>query len=190
MQFLLTHVLMRRQAKDSVWILAEALGFVEGEELEVCTLIILQLKFQLHQWRSAIFQWLNASIVLPDEALQLCRSISKLGTRLTQNLVRIRFVHVVRRSHASFIQLVSLDEGTRYWIVFLKLEIARSLVVAQCACDSQILRSSIKHYSCRLACWWTHIHRSHVYSIISAIERDLEIKVVLIVFIGIRYLRH
>lgn len=46
-QLLLVAVLMRRQAEDAVGLLAETLGLVESQELEVGALILLQLEFEI-----------------------------------------------------------------------------------------------------------------------------------------------
>jgi len=46
-QLLLVAVLMRRQAENAVGLLAETLGLVESQELEVGALILLQLEFEI-----------------------------------------------------------------------------------------------------------------------------------------------
>ena len=75
MQFLLADVLVWGQAEDSIGVVSETLGFVKSQELEISTFVVLQLDLKLSQGGLSFFiglQWLNASIVLPDESLQLC----------------------------------------------------------------------------------------------------------------------
>jgi hypothetical protein len=62
---------MWRQSKDTVRLLTEPLGLVEGEELEVCTLVFFELKLNLNKALGIHLQGLNAGVVLPDEALEL-----------------------------------------------------------------------------------------------------------------------
>ena len=47
MQLLLIVVFVRRKAKDTIGLLAETLRLVEGQELEVGALVLLQLEFQI-----------------------------------------------------------------------------------------------------------------------------------------------
>jgi len=71
MQLLLAHVLVGRKSKDAVRLLAQALRLVQGEELEVCTLVCFELKLDLYKALGVHLQRLDAGVVLPDETLEL-----------------------------------------------------------------------------------------------------------------------
>lgn len=81
MQFLLADILVWGKTENSVRIITEALTLVQSQELEVSTLVILQLDLKLGQ-RSFLLliglKRLDASVILPDETLELSRSISQL----------------------------------------------------------------------------------------------------------------
>ena len=112
-QLLLAHILVWGKSQDSVRIVTEALRFVEGQKLEVSALIVLQSDLELSE-RSFLLlvslERLDASVVLPDESLELGRSIGQLRGSLRENLVRVRLVHVIGLSLASLIKLVPLNE--------------------------------------------------------------------------------
>ena len=71
MQFLLTHVLMRRQSQDSIRVLAETLSLVERQELKVSAFVALQSQFKLDHALLVLAQRLQAGVVLPYKALKL-----------------------------------------------------------------------------------------------------------------------
>ena len=81
--------------------------------MEISTFVVLQLDLKLSQGGLSFFiglQWLNASIVLPDESLQLCLTVGELRRSLREDLVRVRLVHVISLGLASLVKLISLDE--------------------------------------------------------------------------------
>lgn len=110
MQLLLAHVLVWRESQDAVRLLSETLRLVQGEELEVCALVLFEAQLDLDEALRIHLQWLDASVVLPDEALELCRAVGELGRGLRENLVRVGLVHVVGLGSAPLAQLVSLHE--------------------------------------------------------------------------------
>ena len=57
---------------DAIRLLSEALRLVQSEELKVCTLVFFELELDLNKTLRIHFQRLDAGVVLPDEALQLC----------------------------------------------------------------------------------------------------------------------
>lgn len=67
--------------------MSETLRFVEGKELEVGALVFFEAKFDLDEALRVDLQRLNASIVLPDEALQLGRPIRQFRGSLRKDLV-------------------------------------------------------------------------------------------------------
>ena len=71
MELLLALVLVGRQAENTVRLLAEALGLVEGKELEVGALVLLQRELELDEGVRVALEWLNACVILPNEALEL-----------------------------------------------------------------------------------------------------------------------
>ena len=76
-KLLLLHVLVWGQTENTVGVVSETLRLVKSQELEECTLIILQINFKLLRCYLALrLEWLDASIVLPDETLKLGRSVS------------------------------------------------------------------------------------------------------------------
>lgn len=110
MELLLAHVLVRRESQDAVRFLSEALRLVQSQELKVCALVLLEAQLDLNEALRVDFQWLDAGVVLPDEALQLSRAVGELGGRLREDLVRVRLVHVVSLGPAPLGQLVPLHE--------------------------------------------------------------------------------
>jgi len=68
-QLLLFHVLMGRKSENTIRVVAQSLGFVESQELEESTFVIFELKFGLDGISSLTLQWLDASIILPNETL-------------------------------------------------------------------------------------------------------------------------
>jgi hypothetical protein len=90
-------------------------------------------------------------------------------------------VHVVGHSLASLMLLVSLDEATLKWIVFLKLVVSSGLVVAKHGGNSQVLRSGIEDNSCWLGGWRAHVHSSEVDGVVLAVKRNLELKIISII---------
>jgi hypothetical protein len=57
------------------------LRFVEGKELEVSAFVLFEVKLELHKARLVLavaLQRLNTGIILPDETLQLGRTIGQL----------------------------------------------------------------------------------------------------------------
>ena len=113
MQLLLADILVWGKSENSVRIITEALTLVESQELEVSAFVVLQLDLKLGQ-RSFLLliglKRLDASVILPDETLELSRSISQLRGSLREDLVGIRLVHIVSLGLASLVKLVSLIE--------------------------------------------------------------------------------
>lgn len=113
MQFLLADILVWRKSEDSVRIISETLTLVEGQELEVSALVVLKGNLKLSE-RSFLLliglKRLDASIILPDETLELSGSVSQLRGSLRKDLVRVGLVHIVSLGLASLVKLVSLYE--------------------------------------------------------------------------------
>ena len=92
--------------------------------MEVSALLILELKFELYQaGRLGGFQGLDAGVVLPDESLELGRTIRQLGAGLRKDFIGVRLVHVVSLCVAPSVELVSLYEGAGDGVVFLEFEV-------------------------------------------------------------------
>jgi hypothetical protein len=68
-ELLLAHVLVWRESQDAVRLLSETLRLVQGQELKVCALVLFEAELDLNEALRVHFQWLDAGIVLPDEAL-------------------------------------------------------------------------------------------------------------------------
>lgn len=113
MEFLFAHILVWRKTEDTIRIISETLGLVECQKLEVCALIGFQLQFEIDQTLGVFVQWLNTGVILPDETLELGRSVGQFGRCFRQDFIGIGFVHVVSLGFASFVQLIPLDEGAR-----------------------------------------------------------------------------
>ena len=107
--------------------------------MEEGAFVLLELHFELYCGLDAFLEWLNASIILPDEPLKFGGSICKLGTSLRKNLVGVRLVHVVGHSFTSLMHLVSFDEASRKRIVLLKLVVASGLIVTEYGSNSKVL---------------------------------------------------
>jgi hypothetical protein len=69
-QLFLAHVLVWGKSKDTIGVFTKTLRFVESQELEVGTLIVLQLHFKFSQFGGGALEWLDACIVLPDKSLK------------------------------------------------------------------------------------------------------------------------
>lgn len=67
--------------------MTKTLRFVERQELEEGTFVLFQFHFQLDSFEFGIFQWLDAGVVLPNETLELSRSIGELGGSFRQDFV-------------------------------------------------------------------------------------------------------
>ena len=78
MELFLFHVLMWGKSENSITVVAESLRLVERKELEECAFVLLQLDLELHSVLSTTNEGVDASVVLPDESLELCRSVSQL----------------------------------------------------------------------------------------------------------------
>lgn len=71
-EFLLAHVLVGRQAQNTVRIMAQSFGLVQRQKLEESALVVFQLHLQLHQAGFLrLVHWLQAGVVVPDESLKL-----------------------------------------------------------------------------------------------------------------------
>ena len=113
MQLFLADILMWGKSENTIRVVAETLTLVESQELEVSALVVLQGNFELGQGSFLLLvslKWLDASIVLPNEALELSGSIGQLGGSLGKDLVGVRLVHVIGLGLASLAKLVSLNE--------------------------------------------------------------------------------
>ena len=81
--------------------------------MEVSALVVLQGDLELGEGSLFLLvslEWLDASVVLPDETLELSGSIGQLGGSLGKDLVGVRLVHVIGLGLASLAKLVSLNE--------------------------------------------------------------------------------
>jgi hypothetical protein len=80
MKLLFLHVLVWRKTENSIRVVAESLGLVESQELEESALVVFKLHFELNSIQVGVaLQWLDASVILPNETLEFGRSISQFG---------------------------------------------------------------------------------------------------------------
>ena len=70
MKLLFLHVFMWREAEDAIRVVAETLGLIQSQELEECAFVLFELHFELDASCCAVFEWLYAGVVLPDETLE------------------------------------------------------------------------------------------------------------------------
>ena len=186
MKLSLLHVLVRGEAKDAVGVVAQALRPVEGEELEEGALVLLDLGVELSSLNSLLLvQRLDAGVVLPDEALKLGRSVSELRGSLGEDLVRLGLVHVVRHGLATGVLLVSADEAARDGVILLEVIVTGGLIVAKHRSDGKILRAGVKDDSGRLARGRAHVDGAEVDGVVAAVERHLQLQVVLLVDVSV-----
>ena len=185
-QLSLLHVLVRGEAKDAVGVVAKALRPVEGEELEEGALVLLDLGVELSSLNSLLLvQRLNAGVVLPDEALKLGRSVCELRGSLGEDLVGLGLVHVVRHGLAAGVLLVSADEAARDGVILLEVIVTGGLIVAEHRSDGKILRAGVKDDSGRLAGGRAHVDGAEVDGVVAAVERHLQLQVVLLVDVSV-----
>ena len=79
-KLLLGKILMWGKTENTIGVVSETLRFVKGQELEIGTFIVLQLKLELDEGGLAcVIQRLDASVILPDESLKFGRSICEFG---------------------------------------------------------------------------------------------------------------
>ena len=91
-------------------------------------------------------------------------------------------MHIISHGLASLVGLISLNESSGKWIVFLKFVIAGSLIIAENTGNGQVFRSSVEHDSCWLGVWRSHVNGTKINCIISTVEGDLELQVILVIF--------
>lgn len=158
--------------------MTKTLRLVESKELEESAFVTLELYFQLNgaHWSDSLItvEWVDASVVLPDETLELCWTVSQLRRGLWEDLLRIRIVHVIGLSLASLVHLISFDKSTIQWIVLLELEVTWSGIITQHTGDCEVLRPSIEDNLSWLTCWGSHIHCSEVNGVVSTVQWHLQ----------------
>lgn len=177
----LLHVLVGRQTEDTIGVVAETLRLVEGKELEESALVVLDLGIELSRVLGINVEGLDASVVLPDEALELGRTVSQLGRSLREDLVGLGLVHVVSHGLAALMRLVSGDKATGERIILLKLVVAGEIVITENTGDSEVLGASVEDNSGGLTLRSAHVHGTKVNGIVSAVERNLQLQVVLVI---------
>lgn len=82
-------------------------------------------------------------------------------------------MHIVSHGFASLMLLVSLDETTLKWVVFLEFEISCGFIVTQNGGDSQVFRAGIEDNSSWLTYWRSHENSSKIDSIVSTVKWNL-----------------
>lgn len=113
--------------------------------------------------------------------MKLGRSISQFGRGLGENFVRVGFVHIVSHCLASLVHLISLNETSGKWVVFLKLVISCSFVIAKNTGDSKVLTTGIEDDSSWLTLWRSHVNSTKIDGIVLTIEWDLKLEVISII---------
>ena len=69
-KLLLLHIFMWGQTENTIGVVSKTLRLIKSQELEECTFILLQIGFKLIWcYLTLRLEWLNASIVLPNETL-------------------------------------------------------------------------------------------------------------------------
>lgn len=177
----LLHVLMGRKTEDTVRVVTETLGLVEREELEESTLVVLDRSIELSLILRLNVERLDASVILPDEALKLSRAVGQLGGGLREDLVGVRLVHVVGHGLAALVRLISLDEAAGERIVLLELVVAGKIVITENTGDGEVLRASIEDNSGGLTNRSTHVNGTEVDGVVSTVEGHLQLQVILVV---------
>lgn len=190
MKLPLLHVLMRRKAEDTIRVVAKTLWLVKSQELEVGALIFFNFWLKLNKSNTCfLVERLDASVVLPDEALEFGRAVSQLRGSLRQDLVRVRLVHVVSHSLTSLVLLVSGHETTWKRVVFLEFVVTSSLVIAENWGNGQVLGTSVKDNSGGLSLRRSHVNSTEVDSVIAAVQWNLQLQVIFVVNARVGYLR-
>ena len=186
----LLHILVRRKTEDTIRVVAETLWLVESQELEVGALVFFYFGLKLNKSNTCfLVERLDASVVLPDEALEFGRAVSQLRGSLRQDLVGVRLVHVVSHSLASLVLLVSSHETTWKRVVFLKFVVTSSLVIAENWGNGQVLGTSVKDNSGGLSLRRSHVNSTEVDSVIAAVQWNLQLQVIFVVNARVGYLR-
>lgn len=98
-------------------------------------------------------------------------------------------MHIVGHGLASLVLLVPSYEATRKWVVLLELVVSSSLVITEHRRDGQILRASVKDNSSRLTLGRAHMNGAEVHGIVSTVQWNLELQVILVVNGGVSHLR-
>ena len=181
MELSLLHVLMGRKTEDTVGVVTETLGLVEREELEESALVMLDLGIELSLILGFNVERLDASVILPDEALKLSRTVGQLGGSLREDLVGVRLVHIVGHGLAALMRLVSGNEATGERIVLLELVVTGKIVITENTGDGEILRAGIEDNSSGLTNRSAHVHGTEVNGIVSAVKGHLKLQVILVV---------
>lgn len=98
-------------------------------------------------------------------------------------------MHIVGHCLASLVLLVSSYEATREWIVLLELIVSSSLIITEHRSDGQILRASVEDNFSRLTLWRAHVDCTEINGIVSTVQWNLELQVILVVNGGVSHLR-
>jgi len=97
-------------------------------------------------------------------------------------------MHIVSHSLASFVHLISLNETTLKWIVFLEFIVSSGLIIAKDGCDSEVLWTSIEYDSSFLGNRRSHEYCSEVNCIVLRVKWNLKLEIISVILRGISYL--
>lgn len=91
-------------------------------------------------------------------------------------------MHVVGNGLAPIVKLVSLNERSWKWIVFLKFEVTWSFIVTESTGYSEVFTTCVKDNLSWLTVWRSHVDSSHIDGIISACQWHLKLQIISIIF--------
>ena len=90
-------------------------------------------------------------------------------------------MHIVSHSLASLMHLITLNETSGKWVVFLKLVISCSLVITENTSDGKVLTTGIEDDSSWLTLWRSHVNSTEVDGIVFAVEWNLKLEIISVI---------
>lgn len=166
--------LVRRQSEDPIRTILEALCLIEGQELEWRAFVRLKLLLiGIHI--AGRLELLEASNVLPDESLEVCRPIRKGRGSAREDFASCRLMHVVAQFGVwAAVRIILRNKVVVLRIVDLEVIITSGLVIAKGARDAEVLRPSIEDDLDGLALRVTEIYCANKQRIVQVFQRDLQ----------------
>ena len=90
-------------------------------------------------------------------------------------------MHIVSHSLASLVHLISLNETSGKWVIFLEFVISCSLVITKNTSNGKVFTTGIKDDSSWLTLWRSHVNSTEIDGIVFAVEWNLKLEVISVV---------
>lgn len=94
-------------------------------------------------------------------------------------------MHIISHGLTPLIKLISLNEGSRKWIILFEFEVSGGLIVTKGTCYGEIFWSSIEYNFSGLRFRRAHINCSHINGVISTGEGYLKCQIIFVILRGV-----